>query len=73
MNDESVLNEYSQLVNDLVNTKRELSRINAALIEKEHFSVTDIGNLSQYLVHYQSQNEKNRIYKSFHARSAGIY
>jgi len=37
MNDESVLNEYSQLVNDLVNTKRELSRINAALIEKEHF------------------------------------
>lgn len=37
MNDEAVLNEYSQLVNDLVNTKRELSRINATLLEKEQF------------------------------------
>lgn len=57
MNDESVLNEYSQLVNDLVNTKRELSRINAALIEKERFlsQILEISPSILYIINLKTR------------------
>lgn len=63
MNDERMLEEFSRLNNELVNARRELSRVNAALDQKERF-LEKVLDLSPFIVYVYDVDRGANVYAS---------
>lgn len=63
MNEERLLEEFSKLNNELINTRRELSRLNAELEQKEQF-LNKILDLSPFIVYVFDLERGSNVYAS---------